>query len=173
MGKFFVCMAIISLIFLSLWFYTRHEPSNQRPFDTIDYILVEKEKRQMSVFFNGQLLKTYRIALGFSPKGHKEKEGDGKTPEGNYHISKKNATSRFFLSLKISYPSPQDESNAAKNGYSAGGDVMIHGLPNGFPWLGSFHTFKDWTLGCIAVRNDEIQEIYSAISEGTKIEIRP
>jgi murein L,D-transpeptidase YafK len=173
MGKFFVCMAIISLIFLSLLFYTRHEPPSQRPFTTINYILVEKEKRQMSVFFNGQLLKTYRIALGFSPKGHKEKEGDGKTPEGNYHISKKNAISRFFLSLKISYPSPQDEANAAKNGYSVGGDVMIHGLPNGFSWLGSLHTFKDWTRGCIAVRNEEIQEIYSAISEDTRIEIRP
>lgn len=171
MGNFFVCIVVTGLIVLGLGFCMSHKPPT--PLGTIDYILVEKGKRQMSVFFNGQVLKTYKIALGFSPKGHKEKEGDGKTPEGNYHISKKNPASNFFLSLKISYPSQQDQVNATKKGYSAGGDIMIHGQPNGFSWLGFLHTLKDWTHGCIAVRNEEIQELYSAISVGTKIEIKP
>jgi murein L,D-transpeptidase YafK len=140
---------------------------------SIDFILVEKEKRKMSVYQKGKLLKEYKIALGSSPKGHKKKEGDCKTPEGTYFISSKNDKSRFHLSLKVSYPNKTDEKNALKNKVSAGGDIMIHGLGSEFGFLGKAHVLNDWTLGCIALTNQEIEEIFTATSVGTKIEIRP
>ena len=139
----------------------------------IDFICVEKEKRLLKIYNLGQLIKTYNIALGFSPQGHKRQEGDGKTPEGVYVISHKNPQSQFYLSLKISYPNESDRKYAQANNFSPGGDIMIHGLGKAFSWLGKLHRNKDWTLGCIALTNEEIKEIYNATSIGTKIEIRP
>ena len=127
----------------------------------------------MSVYHQDNLLKTYKIALGFSPSGAKEKEGDGKTPEGIYFISHKNNKSRFHLSLKISYPNEKDLKNAKQKNFSAGDNIMIHGLSPSTNWIGELYTQKDWTLGCIAVTNPEIEEIFSATSVGTKVEIRP
>jgi murein L,D-transpeptidase YafK len=142
-------------------------------YSTIDFIHVQKNKRLMHVFFQKKLIKTYKISLGFNPKGHKIQEGDGKTPEGSYVICSKNPKSSYFLSLKISYPNKKDILHAKQKGVSAGGDIMIHGLGKYFGWLGRYHIKKDWTLGCIAVTNEEIKEIYDQILVGTKIQIDP
>ena len=120
-----------------------------------------------------KVLKTYRVALGGQPKGPKTREGDGKTPEGRYVIDRRNAKSRFHLALHISYPNTSDVDNARKLGVPPGGDIIIHGLPNGFGWMGALHTKWDWTDGCIAVTNAEIEEIWRAVPDGTPIEIRP
>lgn len=139
----------------------------------IDYILVEKSKHLMSVFYQNQLMKTYRIALGFSPLGHKMQEGDGKTPEGSYQIVSKNPASKFHLSLKLSYPSLKDVKNAHQHGVKPGSNIMIHGLSVPYQNKGKAHTMKDWTLGCIALTNEEIEEIYHYASIGTTVEIIP
>ena len=141
----------------------------------IDNILVEKAKRQMHLRNGENVVKTYRISLGKNPVGAKVNSGDNKTPEGNYTIEKHNPKSKFHLSLKISYPNAE-QINAAKVGnYEPGGDIMIHGYPNKVPaFLFKFwHRWKDWTAGCIAVTNDEIEEIYDAVKDGTPITIKP
>ena len=139
----------------------------------IDSILVEKQKHSMTVFYHDQSLKQYRIALGFSPKGHKLHEGDGRTPEGQYYIIDKNPNSKFHLSLKLSYPSPKDKHSAQKKGLNPGGDIMIHGLSAFNEQAGRWHTMRDWTLGCIAVTNDEIEEIFRLAEIGTPVKIIP
>ena len=146
------------------------KPTEQIP--GIDLILVEKSKRMMSVYHEGRLLKTYKVALGFAPIGHKEQEGDGKTPEGIYSVSHKLPNSQFYKALQVSYPNKNDQINARNKGVSPGGQIMIHGLGKKFAWLGKMHVNSDWTLGCIAVTDDEIKEIYDSTIIGTKIEIR-
>lgn len=121
----------------------------------------------------GKELKSYKIALGRNPIGHKIQEGDHKTPEGNYLLDRRNAKSRFYRSIHISYPDEKDRAHAAKLGVSPGGDVFIHGLPNGFGWLGKLHLAMDWTDGCIAVTDEEMDEIWQAVPDGTPIEIKP
>lgn len=140
---------------------------------SITYILVEKSRRKMSVYHGDQFIKEYRIALGAQPIGPKQKQGDRKTPEGLYNIIAKNANSKFHLSLKISYPNEKDTQQALAQKASCGNDIMIHGLGKGFGWLGNAHVLKDWTLGCIAVTNLEIEEIFAATPIGTPVEIRP
>lgn len=139
----------------------------------IDKIIIEKHKRSMTVYHQQKPLKTYRVALGFSPIGPKVAAKDGKTPEGIYRITHKNAQSKFHLSLKISYPSSTDLNNAKAIGLHPGGEIMIHGLSNGFSWLGQRHVLRDWTLGCIAVSNEEIEELYPFVNVGTIVEIKP
>ncbi len=134
------------------------------------YILVEKARRTMTLYANSKPLGTYRIALGDAPVGHKTTQGDEKTPEGKYKIDLKNQYSRFHLSLRISYPDKADLAQAAKRGVSPGGDIFIHGQPGGTP------TSKipyDWTDGCVAVSNKEIEEIWRQVKIGTTVEIRP
>lgn len=138
-----------------------------------DSILVEKAARRLTLYRAGKLLKTYAVALGGAPTGAKEREGDQKTPEGKYVIDSRNPRSRFHLSLHISYPSAADKARARKAGVNPGGDIMIHGIGEGFGWLGALHRKSDWTLGCIAVTNEEIEEIWSLVPNGTPIEIRP
>jgi murein L,D-transpeptidase YafK len=139
---------------------------------TIDLIVVEKAARKLSVFRGDRQLKTYRVALGRNPVGPKEKEGDMKTPEGIYQIDRRNAQSSFHLALHISYPSDDDNARAAERGVSAGFDIMIHGIQNGRGWLGAFHRWKDWTAGCIALTDEEIEELWRVTPDGTAIEIR-
>lgn len=136
-----------------------------------DQVVVDKSERRLSLYANGRVLKTYRVALGPDPMGHKQREGDGRTPEGNYVIDYRNPQSRFYRSLHISYPSAADRRAARRRGVSPGGDIMIHGLPNGLAAVGSAHTRNDWTAGCIAVTNDEIDEIWRAAQDGTPIVI--
>ncbi len=138
-----------------------------------DRILIEKNERRMTLFSKGKVLKTYKIALGGNPDGPKERQGDNKTPEGTYVIDSRNRDSRYHLSLHISYPNERDRKRAKQRGVSPGGDIMIHGIKNGFAWVGDLHTGVDWTKGCIAVTDEEIEEIEKIAPNGTVVEIRP
>jgi murein L,D-transpeptidase YafK len=138
-----------------------------------DRIVVAKAAREMVLLANGQVLKTYQVALGRNPVGPKEMEGDRKTPEGTYVIDFRNPKSAYHRALHISYPSPDDLRRASENGVSPGGDIMIHGLRKGAEWAGADHRYFDWTKGCIAVTNEEIEEIWRVVLDGTPIEIRP
>ncbi|MDS4020985.1 MAG: L,D-transpeptidase family protein [Candidatus Competibacter sp.] len=143
------------------------------PIGVADWILVEKKARRLTLFRNNRPLKSYAIALGRQPEGPKRFQGDNKTPEGRYRIASRKQNSDFHRALRISYPSPEDAAFAAKQKRSAGGDIMIHGLPNGMGSLGRLHLLRDWTAGCIAVTNAEIEELWRAVPDGTPIEIRP
>lgn len=127
----------------------------------------------MTLLSGSKVLKTYKVALGSVPVGPKRVEGDHKTPEGNYVIDEKNAYSQFHLSLHISYPSAADQERARRLGQPPGGAIMIHGLPKPFAYLGPLHRQTDWTDGCIAVTNTEIEEIWKLVPVGTMVEIRP
>jgi tetratricopeptide (TPR) repeat protein len=140
---------------------------------SIDRILIEKSARRLMLISQGEVLKTYKIALGGNPIGPKERQGDNKTPEGTYVIDARNRDSRFHLSLHISYPNEKDKNRAKELGVSPGGDIMIHGIKNGFSWVGDAHAGLDWTKGCIAVTNEEIEEIARLAPNGTIVEIRP
>ena len=139
----------------------------------VDRILIEKSKRRLTLISQGEALKTYKIALGGNPIGPKERQGDNKTPEGTYVIEGINRDSRFHLSLRISYPNEQDKKRAKELGVSPGGDIMIHGIKNGLSWVGDAHAEIDWTKGCIAVTDEEIEEIARVASNGTVVEIKP
>ena len=127
----------------------------------------------MTLLWKGTPVRSYKIALGGSPVGKKQCQGDQKTPEGTYSITGRNPQSAFHRSLRVSYPNAEDIANARRLRCSPGGDIMIHGLPNGRGWLGATHVNSDWTLGCIAVTNAEIEEVWKAVPNGTAVEIRP
>jgi murein L,D-transpeptidase YafK len=137
-----------------------------------DKIVIVKSTRTMTLLNGDKVLKTYKVALGTAPVGPKRVEGDHKTPEGNYVIDARNAQSRFHLSLHISYPNAADQQRARKLGARPGGAIMIHGLPSAFAYLGALHRETDWTDGCIAVTNEEIEEIWKLVAVGTRVEIR-
>jgi len=139
----------------------------------VEQIIVYKSIRKLELWSVGSMIRTYHIALGQNPEGHKLFEGDGRTPEGEYFIDDKNPKSKFYLNLGISYPNDEDRRNAYQTGKEPGGDIKIHGLPKGYGWIGKFHKFKDWTAGCIAVSNKEIREIYDLVEIGTPIKINP
>ncbi len=141
--------------------------------DNIDQIKIIKSERKLFTYSKGKLLKTYKISLGKNPIGQKLKEGDGKTPEGYYEVIAKNPKSAYHLSLKISYPNSKQIEEAKKVSINPGGDIMIHGIKNGLGFIGKYHSLVDWTQGCIAVSNREIEEIYNSTSVGTKVEILP
>ena len=138
-----------------------------------DKIVILKSARSMTLFSGGKVLKTYKVALGSAPVGPKRVEGDHKTPEGDYVIDAKNSQSQFHLSLHISYPSAADQKEARRMGRPPGGAIMIHGLAKPFAYLGPLHRQTDWTDGCIAVTNAEIEEIWKLVPVGTRVEIRP
>jgi murein L,D-transpeptidase YafK len=139
----------------------------------VDRIVVEKSKRTLTLMDGAKILKTYKVALGGQPVGAKDRQGDHKTPEGNYSVDAKNPHSQFHKALHISYPNQADRANARKLGVSSGGDVEIHGLGAKWGWIGAKHLLTDWTDGCIAVTNEEIDEIYPLVRIGTTVEIRP
>jgi len=141
--------------------------------NTVDRVIINKAKRELLLMRGSKVVKSYAVALGRNPVGPKTRQGDGKTPEGVYSISGRNAASAFHRALRISYPNPADRAHAKKLGVAPGGDIMIHGLPNGQGHIGKAHRLTDWTEGCIAVTNPEIEEIWSLVADGTKIEINP
>ena len=171
--KITLLCVVICVLALAVYFYAHHNWHPLPRGTTIDRIVVEKAARKLSIFRDSRQLKTYRVALGRSPIGPKEKEGDMKTPEGIYKIDSRNAQSSFHLALHISYPSADDKASAAERGVSAGFDIMIHGIPNERGWIGAFHRWKDWTAGCIALTDEEIEELWRVTPDGTTIEIRP
>jgi len=140
---------------------------------TADRIVVEKSKRTLSLYRAGKLLKSYKIALGKNPVGPKQREGDSRTPEGRYVIDFRKADSKFHRALHISYPNAEERRRARERGVQPGGAIMIHGLPNGTGAIGAAHRLRDWTDGCIAVTNEEIEEIWRVVPNGTAIVIRP
>lgn len=138
-----------------------------------DRVVIHKQRRRLLLMADGQVFREYRVALGFNPVGHKVREGDGRTPEGLYHIDLRKRDSNFHRALRISYPDDDDIRRAAARGVSPGGAIMIHGLPNGKGWVGAAHSISDWTDGCIAVSNDEMDEIWRMVPLGVPVEILP
>ena len=139
---------------------------------TIDKIVVPKSERKLMAYSQDKLIVSYRIAIGKNPDGNKEYEGDGKTPEGLYRINSKNPNSDFHKNLGISYPNQQDIIKAKEFKKPVGGDIKIHGIKNGQGYIGRFYRWGDWPNGCIALTNQEIDELYNHTSIGTLIEIR-
>jgi murein L,D-transpeptidase YafK len=133
----------------------------------VTQVQVHKTDRKLYLFHNDRVLKSYDIALGFAPEGHKQFEGDGRTPEGLYYISHKNPDSNYHLSLRISYPNEADLAFAEAEGKSPGGDIFIHGGPN------TRISRRDWTLGCVSVTDREMEVIYSMVKPGTPIYLLP
>jgi murein L,D-transpeptidase YafK len=138
-----------------------------------DHVVLLKKERTLELLSRGKVIKTYKVALGGDPVGPKTRQGDHKTPEGFYVLDFRNAHSQFYKSIHISYPSEQDRALALQKCVSPGGDIFVHGLPNGYGAIGSAHRLKDWTDGCIAVMDEEIDEIWKSVPDGTQIEIRP
>lgn len=138
-----------------------------------DRVIIDKSERRLTLLRGDTPLHSYPIALGSAPKGPKRFEGDERTPEGVYSIDYRNSRSAFHLALRISYPNESDRVLAMEAGLDPGGQIMIHGLKNGQGWLGDRHLGDDWTDGCIAVTNDQIEEIWSLVDLGTPVEIRP
>jgi murein L,D-transpeptidase YafK len=137
----------------------------------IDRIVVDKSDRKMELRHRGWVVRVYHVALGKTPKGDKVKQGDAKTPEGVFKVNSRNDKSQFYLSLGIDYPQARHVAKARKGGYDPGGDIMIHAQPNQLP---AGRVMKgDWTLGCIAVTNAEMDEIWAHTGGGTVVEIRP
>ena len=141
--------------------------------DPADKVLIEKKERRLTLLSKGGVIKTYKIALGGNPVGPKMMQGDKKTPEGVYTIDSRNSNSEYHLSLHISYPNEIDKKRAKELGVSPGGNIMIHGIKNGLGWVGASHAKFDWTKGCIAVTDKEMQEIYRLVPDGTVVVIMP
>lgn len=139
----------------------------------VDRVLVLKHQHILQLLHDGHVLKEYKVALGGTPVGPKIQQGDHKTPEGIYVLDARNAQSQYYKSLHISYPTAAQLAAARKRGVSPGGDVFIHGLPPHYRSLGASHRLYDWTNGCIAVTDDEMDELWKAVPVGTPIEIRP
>lgn len=138
-----------------------------------DRVVVDKAARRLTLYRGDAPLKVYRVALGREPVGRKRRVGDGRTPEGAYRIDHRVEASGFHRALHISYPDEHDRAAAARAGADPGGAIMIHGIKNGLGWLGRAHRWLDWTDGCIAVTDDEIEEIWRAVPDGARVEIYP
>ncbi len=164
--------SIILILFVD-WIFPI-SPAQQVPVPAkADKVLILKKDHVMELFAGGKIIRTYRVALGQGGLAPKDREGDARTPEGRYVIDSRNAASAYHKALHISYPNGDDRKRAARLGVSPGGAVMIHGLPNGGGWVGATHRLYDWTLGCVAVTDQEIDEIWNLVPVGTPVEIRP
>lgn len=138
-----------------------------------DSILILKKDHVMELLAGGKVIRTYKVALGQGGLDPKQREGDARTPEGHYVIDARSDHSKYHKALHVSYPSAEDRRRAARMGVAPGGAIMIHGLPNGKGWVGARHRLFDWTLGCIAVTDEEIDEVWKLVPVGTPVEIRP
>ena len=163
-----LCLVAVGVL-IGAHFNPHPLPSNV----TSDRVLVEKALRRLTLLRDGIPLKTYSVALGGDPVGPKEQEGDQRTPEGIYRIDFHKEDSDYHRALHVSYPEQRDIDRAARAGVPPGCDIMIHGIRNGMGWIGAFHRRTDWTAGCIALTDFEIEEIWRAVPDGTPIEIRP
>ena len=138
-----------------------------------DLVVVKKSINRLSLIRGGKVFRTYHIVLGSHPKGPKQRQGDGRTPEGRYILDYKNAHSKFYKSIHISYPNKADRERARKAHVNPGGSIMIHGQKNGLGWLSFISQYFNWTDGCIAVTNRDMDEIWEYVKVGTPIEIKP
>jgi len=139
----------------------------------VERIVVYKSKKIMQLFKGDEVVRFYQVALGRNTSGPKQRAGDCRTPEGTYTIDCHKKDSKFYRALHVSYPNSQDLAAAKNHGYSPGGYIMIHGLPKGFEDLADFHFKRNWTKGCIAVNNTEMDEIWRLVADGTPIIIKP
>lgn len=138
-----------------------------------DRIVIEKARHRLTLYQGQTAIRDYPVSIGRGGLGPKRQEGDRLTPEGSYRVESRNAGSDYHRALKVSYPDAADIAAAQARGVSAGSEIMIHGLRNGFGWFGTWHRQVDWTLGCIALTNAEIEEIWRVVPDGTPIEILP
>jgi murein L,D-transpeptidase YafK len=170
MKRYLIVLLAVICVVMAYYFY----PEGRLPTGSkIDKIVVRKSERVMEVYSRGNVLKTYTVSLGRNPTGDKEFEGDKRTPEGDYVINGKNNKSGYFRNLGISYPNAVDIQEARDRKKKPGGDIKIHGLRNGLGFIGKFQRWLDWTAGCIALTNTEMDEIYGAVAIGTPITILP
>ena len=145
----------------------------QKPTVVVDRLVVYKSERKLVLLNQGKEISSYKVALGSEPVGPKTRQGDHRTPEGVYTLDSRNSNSHLYKAFHISYPNPKDIATAKKLGVSPGGDIMLHGLPKEYAWVGKAHTLHDWTDGCVAVTNEEMDELWKLVPVGTPIEIRP
>ncbi len=163
-----VCSAVAVLILMRPQQPTQGLPPLAGP---VERIVVQKAARRMMLFKGDEMLREYRIALGYAPLGSKERQGDGRTPEGLFKVDRRNDRSAYHLSLGINYPRPEDIARATKGGYSPGGDIFFHGQPNALPDGAVIP--GDWTAGCLALSDAEMREIWGVVPIGTVVEILP
>jgi murein L,D-transpeptidase YafK len=172
--KRIVLWLAVPVALLAAVFAHAHWPLSPFPDEIVaDSIVVLKSERKLFLLHQGRPLREYRIALGGDPVGTKREEGDQRTPEGRYVIDYRNDHSAYHLALHISYPDENDRLQAAARGVNPGGLIMIHGTGSSDPLIDRWHRLLDWTHGCIAVTNEEIEQIWRAVPDGTPIEIRP
>ncbi len=162
-------------ILLLFWFGGCAAPPPQQETLRADRVVVDKSERRLRLLYRGKVVREYPIALGDAPIGHKVREGDERTPEGHYVLDWRNPHSRFYKSIHVSYPNAQDRARARALGVNPGGMIMIHGKPN---YISSKRVLaeydrRDWTDGCIAVNNEQMDEIWNAVRDGTPIDIFP
>lgn len=170
----FACFVAIGGIFLALISFDGASLAQQAvQAQRADSILILKKDHLLELLAGGKVIRTFNVALGRGGLAPKEREGDARTPEGHFVIDSRNAASHYHKALHVSYPNAEDRERTAKLGVSPGGAIMIHGLPNGMGWLGPTHRLYDWTLGCAAATDEEIDEIWDLIPLGTPVEIRP
>ncbi|MGD8558638.1 MAG: L,D-transpeptidase family protein [Gammaproteobacteria bacterium] len=148
-------------------------PANALAIQKADFVLVVKSKEKLFLIKEDKIIKAYNVVFGANPKGHKQQEGDERTPEGRYILDFKKSDSAFYKAIRISYPNEQDREHAARKGVDPGGQIMIHGQKNGYGWMAPVMQTVNWTDGCIAVTNREMEEIWQAVDVGTPIVIKP
>ncbi|MGB8600815.1 MAG: L,D-transpeptidase family protein [Rhizomicrobium sp.] len=168
----FFATALIGI--LVMWLASALRPRRKAlpPGTLADYVLIEKRSHRLTLFFKHRRLKAYRVALGRGGLGPKLKRGDARTPEGLYRVEKHISKKKYRHSLKLDFPSEQDVAMAKRRGARMGGDVLIHGLRNGLGWVGHWHRAVSWTNGSVGLTNDEMDELYHVIPDGTPVEIR-
>ena len=157
------------LIILLLILQTSNGESAQKA----DSVLVIKSEKRLYLMDKGERFASFPVTFGAEPVGHKQMQGDERTPEGHYTLTYKNPKSKFYKSIHISYPNARDRENARRLGVDPGGDIMIHGLAKGWEWAESLATSFSWTNGCIALSNKDMDLVWEAVDSGTPIEIRP
>ncbi len=163
----------LTLALLVLLFTPNLAAQDPQPAQKADFVLVKKSKSRLYLMSDGKIIKDFHVVFGENPVGHKQQEGDKRTPEGRYTLDFKKSDSAYYKAIRISYPDKKDVQRAKERGQKPGGHIMIHGQKNGRGWLAPFSRFFNWTDGCIAVTDAEIEEIWSAVDAGTPIEIHP
>ncbi len=162
-------LVLVSLLSVDAWADYAVSP----PVRTADKILVVKSERKLYLFRGSEVLRSYRVSLGLNPVGRKQRAGDYRTPEGLYQLTRRNSRSAYFLSIQISYPAQSDMAQARMNGWDAGGQIMIHGLPNSPSHSDQYYVAADWTNGCIALANADMLELWTLVDRRAIIEIKP
>jgi murein L,D-transpeptidase YafK len=142
------------------------------PMARADRVVVLKGRRQLLLYRGGHILKRYPVSLGFNPVGHKQRQGDGRTPEGLYTLDWRHISADLGPSIHVSYPEPRDRARAAKAGVDPGGAIMLHALPDTLPWQRRAVRLRTWTEGCIGLKPRHMKEVWSAVADGTVIDIR-